>query len=56
MIWFILIVIWFGCNALAAILAGARPPGRKSIPELGLFVIAQAAILAVLIRILVWLF
>lgn len=56
MFWLSLIIVWIGCTALAAILAGSRPPGRKSIPELVLFVIAQACLAACAIRLLVWMF
>lgn len=51
-----LIFIWFALNALASILASSRQPGRKSRPELILFILAQGILAYLMIRLLIFLF
>jgi len=52
----VLIFLYIGLNALAAIMAHSRPAGKKSKPELILFILAQGILAFVLIRLLIRLF
>ena len=56
MLYLVLIFLYICLNALAAIMAGARPAGAKSQPELVLFVLAQGILVFLLIRLLIYLF
>lgn len=56
MIWLALIIIYVGITALTGILASSRPPGITSTPEIILFIMAQAILAFMLIRLLVWMF
>jgi hypothetical protein len=56
MLYLILIFLYIGLHALAAVMADCRPAGTKSRPELVLFVLAQGILVFLLIRLLVRLF
>ena len=56
MLYLILIFLYIGLNALAAVMAGSRPAGAKSRPELILFILAQGIFAFLLIRLLIHLF
>jgi len=55
-LYLILIFLYIGLNALAAVMAGSRPAGAKSRPELILFILAQGIFAFLLIRLLIHLF
>lgn len=56
MLYPVLIFLYIGLNALAAIMAGSRPAGAKSKPELVLFILTQGILAFLLIRLLIYLF
>jgi len=56
MLYLVLIFLYIGLNALAAVMTGSRPAGTKSRPELVLFILAQGILVFLLIRLLIHLF
>ena len=56
MLYLVLIFLYIGLNALAAVMAGSRPTGTKSRQELVLFILAQGILVFLLIRLLIYLF
>lgn len=56
MLFLVLIFLYIGLHALAAVMADCRPAGTKSKPELILFILAQGILVFLLIRLLIYLF